>query len=141
MTDPLICTSWPIQLTEPASADPVDRIRVQEEYLGKQLSPWLIDVRPTWIDSLHSVHFMRYLDPTHLDKVKGIVIEFRLLGSAAVLSQAEPDVDQLLSGHKTQQLVTEYYRKAQSDWEQTTLATYGGSQASRNFATFLASAS
>jgi len=139
MSAELLCTSWSIQLPEPTSADPVDRIRAQEEYLGQRVAPWLMDARPAWTGSLHSFHFMRYLDPTHLARVKGIAIELRLLGRAEVLTQAEPEVDATLSEHKTHHIVMEYLRKPRSDWRQTTLDAYGGPQAGHSFAHFLAS--
>lgn len=138
MNSPLFCTSWPIQLPEPGASDPVARVRAQEEFIGASLAPWLISA-DSWRESLHSFHLMRYLDPSHLAPVGGIVIELRLLASSVALAGAEPEVDNKLQDFQARGLLSQYYRKPREDWSSSVGAEYGGSEVAEYWALFLAS--
>jgi hypothetical protein len=84
---------------------------------------------------------MRYLDPSHLSPISGIVVDLRLLGEPAALGRAESEVDKVLGQHKSNGVVVDFIRKVQGDWVQTTLPAYGGPDAGEAFAWFLNSAS
>lgn len=140
MSPDLLCASWPLQLYEPATPDSVSRVRVQEEYLGQHLGPWLRG-HANQLGALHSYHFMRYLDATHLGHVVGIIIEFRILGLPDVVSDVAPSIDQELAKQKAANTIAEFYRKPDGLWRTSLIPAYGGPAVAEPFAQFLAASS
>ena len=141
MTTELLCDSWPLQLPEPATPDPVARVQVQEEYLARHLGPWLRANGEAALAGLHSYHFMRYLDATHLSPLTGIILEFRILGPSPILDAAQAALDGELERQRSAGIVAAYFRKQRGAWHTSLIPAYGGPEMAEPFAAFLSAAS
>jgi len=137
----LRCQSWTVQVPEPPSADPAARIAAQDAYLRGQLVPWLADLndatRP--LGRAASFHLMRYLDPGHFPGW-GITFVPSFLGTAMTLARLRADVEARLQEQQRVGAITRYAALAQTDWDATVLAEYGGPPLGPAFAAFLAAA-
>lgn len=138
MTQPLKCTAWIITVSEPTTAAFPSRLKAQEDYLGTQLAPWLLDTPPAWLTRCHSFHFMRYIDASH-EGHGGITVELRFLGSADVLAEAAPEVERALSEQQASGAITKSQGKEVSGWRADD--AYGGTTLNEPFAHLLASSS
>jgi hypothetical protein len=137
--DVLAAQAWRVQLPEPASPDAASRIRVQEEYLGREIVPWLVNTQPVWLAGLHSYHIMRYLDPTHLQNIGGIALVFRFLADPPLLASAQPQIDSTFQAHKARGVVHDFAIDPPSPWAASVPLAYGGPPVADPWARFLAS--
>lgn len=130
------CAAWIITIPEPPSNAFASRLKAQEDYLGSQLAPWLLDGPPASLASCHSFHFMRYIDATH-EGHGGITIELRVLGTADAVQQATSDVQAKLEAQQNDGAIVKFEPKKTSDWQ--TAEDYGGTDLNEAFARLLAS--
>ena len=137
----LRCQTWTVQVPEPPSANRAGRIAAQDAYLRTQLVPWLPDLndatRP--LGRAASFHFMRYLDPGHFPGW-GITFVPSFLGTATILAPVRADVEARLQEQRRVGAITRYAARAETDWDVTMLAEYGGPPLGPAFAAFLAAA-
>ena len=132
------CGAWIITVPEPGSPAFPERLRVQEDYIGSQLAPLLLDAPPASLLACHSFHFMRYVDsknPGH----GGITIELRVLGTAAAIQKAALDIEAILQNQANSGTILKFDSKQVADWQ--TADDYGGTRLDEAFTQLLASSS
>ena len=139
MSENVLCSSWRVQVSEPEARDLPGRIRAQEEYIGHYLAPWLLDA--AWVRKLTSLHFMRYLDPEHLQHIRGIAVVLRLLGDEQALAEADRSVRTELEEHASAGAIVRFESEPHGPWADSVIGEYGGPEVSEAWSKFLASSS